>query len=138
MNSKYVRKISTEMGLTPNQVAAVLDLLAEGSTIPFIARYRKEATDSLDEVESCADGVGVEVNTASRQLLTYVSGLGPQLAQNIVRHREENGPFASRKALLGVPRLGAKAFEQAAGFLRINGAQNPLDSSAVHPKAIPW
>jgi protein Tex len=91
---------------------------------------------SLDDVvESCVSRVGVEVNTASRQLLTYVSGLGPQLAQNIVRHREEHGPFASRKAILDVPRLGAKAFEQAAGFLRINGAKNPLDSSAVHPES---
>jgi uncharacterized protein len=86
---------------------------------------------------AASTGVGVEVNTASRQLLTYVSGLGPQLAQNIVQHREENGPFASRRALLDVPRLGAKAFEQAAGFLRINGAKNPLDSSAVHPESYP-
>jgi protein Tex len=68
-------------------------------------------------------------------LLTYVSGLGPQLATNIVRHREENGPFPSRTALLDVHRLGAKAFEQAAGFLRINGAKNPLDASAVHPES---
>jgi len=97
---------------------------------------QKALRKSLDDVvESCVNRVGVEVNTASRQLLTYVSGLGPQLAQNIVRHREENGPFASRRALLEVPRLGAKAFEQAAGFLRINGAKNPLDSSAVHPES---
>jgi len=97
---------------------------------------QKALRKSLDDVvESCVNRVGVEVNTASRQLLTYVSGLGPQLAQNIVQHREENGPFASRRALLEVPRLGAKAFEQAAGFLRINGAKNPLDSSAVHPES---
>ncbi|MCG6881584.1 MAG: RNA-binding transcriptional accessory protein [Deltaproteobacteria bacterium] len=97
---------------------------------------QKALKKSLDEVvESCVNRVGVEVNTASRQLLTYVSGLGPQLAKNIVRHREENGPFASRTALLNVHRLGAKAFEQAAGFLRINGAKNPLDASAVHPES---
>ncbi len=99
---------------------------------------QKALRSGLDDVvESCVNGVGVEVNTASRQLLTYVSGLGPQLAQNIVHHREENGPFASRKALLDVPRLGAKAYEQAAGFLRINGAKHPLDSSAVHPESYP-
>ncbi len=99
---------------------------------------QKALRNSLDDVvESCVNRVGVEVNTASRQLLTYVSGLGPQLAQNLVQHREENGPFASRKAILDVPRLGAKAFEQAAGFLRINGAKNPLDSSAVHPESYP-
>ena len=99
---------------------------------------QKALRKSLDDVvESCVNRVGVEVNTASRQLLTYVSGLGSQLAKNIIRHREENGPFASRKALMGVPRLGAKAFEQAAGFLRISGAKNPLDSSAVHPESYP-
>ncbi|MCF8128989.1 MAG: RNA-binding transcriptional accessory protein, partial [Deltaproteobacteria bacterium] len=97
---------------------------------------QKALRKSLDDVvESCVNRVGVEVNTASRQLLTYVSGLGPQLARNLVQHREENGPFASRRRLLDVPRLGAKAFEQAAGFLRINGAKNPLDSSAVHPES---
>jgi len=90
-----------------------------------------------DVVESCVNGVGVEVNTASRQLLTYVAGLGPQLAGNIVKHRTENGPFASRAALKKVPRLGAKAFEQAAGFLRIRDAKNPLDASAVHPESYP-
>ncbi|MEM7368022.1 MAG: Tex family protein [Bacteroidota bacterium] len=90
---------------------------------------------SLDDtVVSCVNAVGVEVNTASKQLLTYVSGLGPSLAQNIVSFREEQGPFDSRKALLKVPRLGAKAFEQAAGFLRIRDAKNPLDASAVHPE----
>ncbi len=99
---------------------------------------QKALRKSLDDVgTSCVNRVGVEANTASRQLLTYVSGLGPQLANNIVRHREENGPFASRKALMKVRRLGAKAFEQAAGFLRINGASNPLDSSAVHPESYP-
>mgnify|MGYP003966905601 FL=1 len=99
---------------------------------------QKALRKSLDDVvTSCVNRVGVEANTASRQLLTYVSGLGPQLAKNIVRHREANGPFASRKALMKVHRLGAKAFEQAAGFLRINGASNPLDSSAVHPESYP-
>ena len=90
---------------------------------------------SLDDtVMSCVNAVGVEVNTASKQLLTYVSGLGPQLAQNIVSYRAEHGPFKSRAALKKVPRLGDKAFEQAAGFLRINDAENPLDKSAVHPE----
>ena len=99
---------------------------------------QKALRKSLDDVvTSCVNRVGVEANTASRQLLTYVSGLGPQLANNIVRYREENGPFTSRKALMKVHRLGAKAFEQAAGFLRINGASNPLDSSAVHPESYP-
>jgi uncharacterized protein len=90
-----------------------------------------------DVVMSCVNSVGVEVNTASRQLLTYVSGLGPQLAQNIVDYRNAHGPFASRQALLKVPRLGPKAFEQAAGFLRIRSAANPLDGSAVHPERYP-
>lgn len=91
---------------------------------------------SLDQtVESCVNSVGVNLNTASRHLLTYVSGLGPTLAQNIVDYRTENGPFASRKELMKVPRMGAKAFEQCAGFLRIPGAKNPLDNSAVHPES---
>lgn len=91
---------------------------------------------SLDQtVESCVNLVGVNLNTASRHLLTYVSGLGPTLAQNIVNYRTENGPFASRKELMKVPRMGAKAFEQCAGFLRIPGAKNPLDNSAVHPES---
>lgn len=90
---------------------------------------------SLDAVVvSCVNQVGVEVNTASRHLLTYVSGLGPQLAKNIVDYRTEHGPFASRAELKKVPRLGPKAFEQCAGFLRIAGAKNPLDASAVHPE----
>jgi uncharacterized protein len=91
---------------------------------------------SLDDVVvSCVNAVGVEVNTASKQLLTYVSGLGPQLAQNIVEYRNTNGPFRSRSELRKVSRLGEKAFEQAAGFLRIRNAQNPLDRSAVHPES---
>ena len=91
---------------------------------------------SLDmTVESCVNSVGVNLNTASRHLRTYVSGLGPTLAQNIVDYRAENGAFASRKELMKVPRMGAKAFEQCAGFLRIPGAKNPLDNSAVHPES---
>jgi uncharacterized protein len=97
---------------------------------------QKKLKTSLDTVvESCVNMVGVNVNTASQHLLTYVSGLGPQLAQNIVDFRKENGPFASRKELLKVPRMGAKAFEQSAGFLRIPDAANPLDNSAVHPES---
>ncbi len=93
---------------------------------------------SLDDVvASCVNGVGVEVNTASKELLTYVSGLGPGLAKSIVAYRNEQGPFVSRKDLKKVPRLGPKAYEQAAGFLRIRGAQNPLDASAVHPESYP-
>jgi uncharacterized protein len=92
----------------------------------------KESLDSV--VESCVNLVGVELNTASKHLLSYVSGLGPSLAQNIVEYRTNNGAFTSRDQLKKVPRLGAKAFEQSAGFLRINGAKNPLDNSAVHPE----
>ena len=86
-------------------------------------------------VTSCVNAVGVEVNTASVQLLTYVSGLGPQLAQRIIDYRNENGPFTSRSQLVKVPRLGPKAFEQSAGFLRIRDAANPLDRSGVHPES---
>ncbi len=97
---------------------------------------QQKLQSSLDEVVvSCVNAVGVEVNTASRHLLTYVSGLGPQLAQNIVDYRTANGPFASRTELMNVKRMGAKAFEQCAGFLRIRNAENPLDSSAVHPES---
>ncbi|MCH5328503.1 MAG: helix-hairpin-helix domain-containing protein, partial [Coprobacter sp.] len=93
---------------------------------------------SLDRtVENCVNLVGVNVNTASKHLLTYISGLGPQLAQNIVDYRQQNGPFTSRRQLLDVPRMGEKAFEQSAGFLRIPGAANPLDNSAVHPESYP-
>ena len=90
-----------------------------------------------DVVISCVNGVGVEVNRASVQLLTYVSGLGPQLAKNIVAHRDEHGAFTSRTDLKKVKRLGPKAFEQCAGFLRIKGCDNPLDASAVHPESYP-
>ena len=91
---------------------------------------------SLDQtVENCVNLVGVNLNTASSHLLTYISGLGPQLAQNIVNYRAENGAFTSRKELMKVPRMGAKAFEQCAGFLRIPQAKNPLDNTAVHPES---
>jgi uncharacterized protein len=91
---------------------------------------------SLDDVVvSCVNAVGVEVNTASKQLLAYVSGLNATVAENVVRHRDANGAFARRRDLMKVPRLGAKAFEQAAGFLRIRGAADPLDETAVHPES---
>ena len=93
----------------------------------------KETLDNT--VVSCVNSVGVNLNTASSYLLSYVSGIGPALADNIVEYRSENGPYASRTDLLKVKRLGAKAFEQCAGFLRIHGAKNPLDNSAVHPEA---
>jgi protein Tex len=88
-------------------------------------------------VEDCVNAVGVDVNTASPALLARISGLSASLAETIVRHRDDNGPFRTREALKKVPRLGAKTFEQAAGFLRITGGENPLDSSAVHPEAYP-
>ncbi len=105
-----------------------------------VGQYQKDVNQtalrkSLEEtVVACVNRVGVNLNTASQWLLTYVSGLGPSLAQNIVHYRKENGPFRSRKELMKVPRLGAKAFEQSAGFLRIKGGTQPLDNSAVHPE----
>lgn len=108
-----------------------------------VGQYQKDVNQtelkhSLDQtVISCVNRVGVNLNTASTHLLTYISGLGPQLAQNIVDYRTENGPFTSRKELMKVPRLGAKAFEQAAGFLRVPGSKQPLDNSAVHPESYP-
>jgi uncharacterized protein len=93
----------------------------------------KESLDAV--VLSCVNNVGVNVNSASKSLLTYVSGLGPKLAENIVKYREENGPFNSRASLKKVPKLGEKSFEQSAGFLRIPDAKNPLDNSAVHPES---
>ena len=97
---------------------------------------QSDLKQSLDDiVVSCVNSVGVEVNRASVELLAYVSGLGPQLAKNVVAYREQNGPFASRDLLKKVPRLGPKAFEQAAGFLRIRDGENPLDASAVHPES---
>ena len=105
-----------------------------------IGQYQHDVDQTLlkekldDVVESCVNSVGVNLNTASKHLLSYVSGIGPVLAQNIVDYRTENGAFASRQDLLKVKRLGPKVFEQAAGFLRIPGAENPLDNSAVHPE----
>ena len=97
---------------------------------------QKMLGDELNTVvESCVNAVGVELNSASEQLLSYVSGVGPQLASSIVKYRNENGGFTSRKQLMEVPRLGAKAFEQCAGFLRIHDAKQPLDASAVHPES---
>lgn len=108
-----------------------------------VGQYQKDVNQgelkhSLDQtVVSCVNRVGVNVNTASPYILTYISGLGPQLAQNIVDYRAQNGPFQSRKELLKVPRMGAKAFEQSAGFLRVPGGRQPLDNSAVHPESYP-
>lgn len=97
---------------------------------------QKRLQESLQEtVESCVNYVGVELNTASKELLSYVSGIGPTLAQKIIDYRNENGPFPSRESLKKVPRFGAKSFEQSAGFLRIRDAENPLDRSAVHPES---
>ncbi len=99
---------------------------------------QKELKHSLDQtVEMCVNKVGVNVNTASKHLLTYISGLGPAIAQNIVAYRAANGAFTSRKELMKVPKLGPKAFEQAAGFLRVSGGKQPLDNSAVHPESYP-
>lgn len=106
-----------------------------------VGQYQKDVSQtelkqSLDStVVSCVNRVGVNVNTASKHLLTYISGLGAQLAQNIVDYRTENGPFKSRRELMKVPRMGAKAFEQSAGFLRVPGSDQPLDNSAVHPES---
>ena len=92
--------------------------------------------DKLDDVvASCVNGVGVELNTASKQLLSYVSGIGPTLSQNIVEYRNEHGAFKSRKEIMKVPRMGEKVFEQCAGFLRIRDGVHPLDKSAVHPES---
>ncbi len=106
-----------------------------------VGQYQHDVNQTLlrealeREVESCVNSVGVNLNTASKHLLTYVSGLGPSLAQNIVQWRKEHGPFRSREDLKKVPRLGEKAFEQAAGFLRIRNGDNPLDNTAVHPES---
>lgn len=108
-----------------------------------VGQYQHDVDQSMlkagldDVVMSCVNSVGVEVNTASKELLSYVSGLGPQLAKNIVEYRNRNGAFRSRQDLQNVPRLGGKAFEQCAGFLRIRDSENPLDGSAVHPESYP-
>ena len=99
---------------------------------------QKDLKTSLDDVvSSCVNAVGVEINTASKELLKYVSGLSERLAGNVIRYRNENGAFQSRKNLMNVSGMGQKTFEQAAGFLRIRGAGNPLDASAVHPESYP-
>lgn len=106
-----------------------------------VGQYQHDVDQSLlkerldDVVMSCVNSVGVNLNTAGKYLLTYVSGIGPALADNIVGYRQEHGPFRSRRELLSVSRLGAKAFEQCAGFLRIRGGNDPLDDSAVHPES---
>ncbi len=108
-----------------------------------VGQYQKDVDQkalkhSLDQtVEMCVNKVGVNLNTASKHLLTYISGLGPAIAQNIVDYRAQNGAFSSRKELLKVPKLGPKAFEQSAGFLRVSGGKQPLDNSAVHPESYP-
>ena len=105
-----------------------------------VGQYQKDVNQtalkkSLDQtVENCVNRVGVNLNTASKFLLTYISGLGPVLAQNIIEYRKQNGAFRTRRELLKVPRMGAKAFEQCAGFLRVQGGTEPLDNSAVHPE----
>lgn len=147
--SKIARDEFPEYDVTVRGAVSIgrrlMDLLAELVKIDAksigVGQYQHDVDQSklkasLDQtVESCVNLVGVNVNTASKHLLTYVSGLGPTLAQNIVDYRTENGAFHSRKELLKVPRMGAKAFEQCAGFLRIPQADNPLDNSAVHPES---
>lgn len=147
--SKIARDEFPEYDVTVRGAASIgrrlMDPLAELVKIDAksigVGQYQHDVDQSklkasLDQtVESCVNLVGVNVNTASKHLLTYVSGLGPTLAQNIVDYRTENGAFHSRKELLKVPRMGAKAFEQCAGFLRIPQADNPLDNSAVHPES---
>ena len=108
-----------------------------------VGQYQHDVTAakldrSLDAVvEDCVNAVGVDVNTASPALLSRVAGVGPLLSENIVAYRNEHGPFNKRTELKKVPRLGAKAFEQCAGFLRITGGAEPLDASSVHPEAYP-
>ena len=147
--SKVAREEFPDKDVTVRGAASIgrrlMDPLAELVKIDpkaiGVGQYQHDVDQALlkrgldDTVTSCVNAVGVEVNTASMQLLTYVSGLGRSLAAGIVKHRDANGPFASRAALKKVPRLGPKAFEQAAGFLRIRGAKNPLDASAVHPES---
>lgn len=149
--SELARKEFPELDLTVRGAISIgrrlMDPLAELVKIDpkaiGVGQYQHDVDqsklkNSLEGViESCVNAVGVELNTASAELLRHVSGLGPALAQAIVKYREENGPFASRKLLLKVPRLGPKAFEQAAGFLRVRAGKNPLDASAVHPESYP-
>ena len=145
--SKTAREEFPDYDVTVSIGRRLMDPLAELVKIDAksigVGQYQHDVDQtklkaSLDQtVESCVNLVGVNVNTASKHLLTYVSGLGPTLAQNIVDYRTENGPFESRRQLLKVPRMGAKAYEQCAGFLRIPQAKNPLDNSAVHPESYP-
>jgi uncharacterized protein len=108
-----------------------------------VGQYQHDVNQSAlarsldDTVKSCVNAVGVELNTASRELLSYVSGIGPSLAQGVVEYRNKNGAFQSREDLKKVPRLGEKAFEQSAGFIRVRISSNPLDKSAVHPESYP-
>ena len=147
--SKFAREEFPEYDVTVRGAVSIarrlMDPLAELVKIEpksiGVGQYQHDVDQgklkrSLDQtVVNCVNQVGVNLNTASSHLLTYISGLGPQLAQNIVNYRTENGPFTSRKELMKVPRMGAKAFEQCAGFLRIPNAQNPLDNTAVHPES---
>ena len=147
--SKVAREEFPEYDVTVRGAVSIgrrlLDPLAELVKIDpksiGVGRYQHDVDqnrlkESLDQVvESCVNLVGVNLNTASKHLLTYISGLGPQLAQNIVDYRKENGDFKNRNELKKVPRLGAKAFEQSAGFLRIKDGTNPLDNTAVHPES---
>jgi len=147
--SEAAREEFPDLDLTVRGTASIgrrlLDPLAELVKIDpksiGVGQYQHDVDQaelkaSLDDVVvSCVNSVGVEVNTASKQLLTYVSGLGPSLAQAVVDYRAEHGPLKTRKELTKVPRLGPKTFEQAAGFLRIRDAENPLDASAVHPES---
>ena len=147
--SEVAREEFPDLDLTVRGAASIgrrlMDPLAELVKIDpksiGVGQYQHDVDQQMlrkaldDKVISCVNRVGVDVNRASAQLLTYVSGLGPQLAKNIVIFRNENGPFTSRKQLKKVPRLGPKAFEQCAGFLRIPGAEHPLDESAVHPES---
>jgi uncharacterized protein len=146
--SAVAREEFTEQDITVRGAVSIgrrlLDPLAELVKIDpksiGVGQYQHDVDqnrlkNNLDEtVMSCVNEVGVKVNLASQQLLTYVSGLGPTLAKNVITYRNENGPFRSRADLKKVPRLGPKAFELAAGFLRIDNAHNPLDASAVHPE----
>ncbi|MGN0032935.1 MAG: Tex family protein [Candidatus Limimorpha sp.] len=146
--SKVAREEFPDYDITVRGAASIgrrlMDPLAELVKIDpksiGIGQYQHDVNQKMlnDElktvVESCVNAVGVELNSASEQLLSYVSGIGPQLASSIVKYRNDNGGFSSRKQLLEVPRLGSKAYQQCAGFLRIHGAKQPLDSSAVHPE----
>jgi len=147
--SEVARKEFPDLDLTVRGAVSIgrrlMDPLAELVKIDAksigVGQYQHDVDQSKlkdrldDTVMSCVNSVGVEVNTASEQLLTYVSGLGPVMAKNIVKHRDENGPFKSRAEVKKVPKIGAKAFEQCAGFLRVRVSKNPLDASAVHPES---